>query len=453
MISGIPIQPSDDRFERMLAERAGFDTSGDMVGTIVAMASRTPQRRRGWLWPLDAPQGRALPLGLAAALLALAILVTALALVGSDPFHRRSDLTVVPPPSPTSGLVAMPSGPANEPASVCGSTPPTDAPRVTTIDLPANAYAGMTFAACSVWILNNENGIGIHRVDVASNKVTDTVLNGPIDRPVGAIASNGDEVWAIQFDQAAQRQSMIHLDAVTGAPSTTFGIPRASLGSGFWIVGQAAWVGPDHRLAAPRDLDVIDLATGRVVTTLKDLAPSALWKDADAVWAIAPGATPEASQELVRIDPATFEVTRLPIPWQAADVTAATTVDDRGLFVAGSREIVQVSPEQPAVVRRIPLEEATAGALLASTGSELWAIPIRPVASPAQFETASRGLVQIDSVTGSVLQRIPYPAIGLASFGNAFRYAYGSLWFLAPDNDYGRTFGMHLVRVELPAAP
>jgi hypothetical protein len=30
-------------------------------------------------------------------------------------------------------------------------------------------------------------------------------------------------------------------------------------------------------------------------------------------------------------------------------------------------------------------------------------------------------------------------------------YGYGSLWILAPDDDYLRTFGTHLIRVELPS--
>jgi hypothetical protein len=475
MTSRIPPHLSDDMIERMLAERATFDGSMDVVHSIVGAASTTRQRRLWWPggWRSGA-RGRRTSAFVFAAILTVAVLGAVVAVVGSNPRRTLNDLVVVPSPPTSSGLAVLPTTRPSAPEATalvtptptplptpsaadetfCGSTPPTDKPRVTTIDLPAKAYAGMAFAGCAVWILNNANGVGVHRVDVGTGKLAGVVLDGPIQSPVAHISALGDDLWAIQL---AERPMLVRLDASTGKQIDSFPIPRAGLSGGFWITGPDAWVGPDV-FDRKGSLEVVDLDTHQVVATIPDLAPTALWEDMDAIWALAPPAgsagAPTSDQDLVRIDRSTFAVSRMAAPWQRPDDLTTPATDARGTFVGRPSGIIQVSPERGTIVRHIALDGASGGALVATTGTDLWAIPFTTVAPSkgSGFDTTSRELLKIDPTTGATVERIPLEANGLATF-DQLRYAYGSLWINAPDADYNHTFEMHLIRVELPVGP
>jgi hypothetical protein len=197
---------------------------------------------------------------------------------------------------------------------------------------------------------------------------------------------------------------------------------------------------------------VIDPNSGAVTARISDLVPYELWRDAGAVWAIARPAdaatdAKENDMDLVRIDPVTLAMTRHRLPRELADFSFEATAHAGDLFFAGPGAILQVSRTSATIVRRIPLDDADQGALLVSTGSELWAIPIESTPVTNGFDNRSRQLVQIDPKTGSFVRRFAIRERGVGKLG----YAYGSLWILAPDADYSGSFGMHLVRIELPA--
>jgi hypothetical protein len=446
-----PAHLTDDVIERMLHARAGVGAPPDLTGSIVELAAATRQRGRPWLavpYVRDGARGRVL---LAAALLAIALVGAAFA-VGSS-LLRRVDLSVAPSPPPVLEPTVPPSPPPDDPTPspvpstspsaapvACASAPPTDQPRVTTIDLPAKAYLRVAFAGCSVWIGNNQNGIGIHRVDVGANEVVDTVLEGPIERPVTIVRSDRDELWALEWDDPGQ---LLRLDPATGTPITSIQIPSAELDGGVWIMHGYAWLGPGRLRPNGDALTVIDLDTRQVVATLPDVVPFELWQDSASVWAVAQRGD---GMELVRIDATTFAVSRKALPWEGLDVGSPTIADDR-LFVAGPGQILEVSTGGDGVLRQIPLERADRGVLLASSGTALWAVPMESMPLTRGHDNQSLEVVQVEPATGSIAQRIPIREIGVMEV----HYAYGSLWILAPDDDYLQTFGMHLVRVELPA--
>jgi hypothetical protein len=199
---------------------------------------------------------------------------------------------------------------------------------------------------------------------------------------------------------------------------------------------------------------VIDLETGAVKATITDLDPLDMWRDASTVWAIASppdGATDvqDGDLNLVRIDPTTFDVTRLLLPHGLSDFGFPSNAHPGGLFLGAAGQILQISTDTGAALRRIPIAHADVGVELVSTGTELWALPIESTPVTNGFDNRSRELFQIDPQTGAILRRIPLREHGVMDVS----YGYGSLWILAPDDDYTRTFGMHLIRVELPSAP
>jgi hypothetical protein len=456
----IPMRLTDDMLERMLADRAGAEAPSDLVAGIVDRASATTQRSESWLGALEHIRPRGGRFALAAALLALALVAAAIAMVGSD---RTPDLSVAPSLTAPSQIAPVPSGtsavrtsspridaslspdrsaPAAAPTAIsadCATTPPVGDPRLTTIDLPAKAYARMAFADCSVWILNNQNGMGIHRVDVASNKVEDTILEGPIDTPVLDLGSDGDGLWAVVWTDPGQLQ---RIDPTSGDVTKSIPIPRAELG-GAWFIDGYAWIGP-IRGRFPGTTAVVDLGTGQIAATLP-VVPRWMWRNAGSIWAVALTDPDDPTPNLVRIDPITFGVTI--VPWSRNDIESPTMTDDRRLFVVEPGQILHVSADQNAVVDRIPLGAPDAHALLATTGSDVWAVPIETTPVTNGFGNRSREVVQINPAAGSIVQRVAISEVGVMDL----RYAYGSLWILAPDKDYGRTFGTHLLRVELPA--
>lgn len=467
MSEQMPIQLTDDLIERMLRDRAGVGAPADLSAGIVRVVGDTKQRPRSWLAMPGLRERSRQRLVLVAGLLALVLLSAAILLVGSK---LQADRRVEPPPpapsqasvatdapspspSPSPSPNAEPSvtpEPTTSPTGIsetCGSTPPTDTPRVTVIDLPSHAYLGVTFAACSVWVTNNQNGRGIHEVDLARSRVVRTVMKRPIQNPVYAVRSDGDELWTITWGDPIKLE---RIDPSTGKPDRSFTSPIADLGGGVWILGKHAWAGPGSRQRS--DTARMDLETGDVSGTIDDLVPYEMWRDSSAVWAIArPSAADTNAKEddvdLVRIDPTTLDVTRIRLAREATKDGIQATVHSGALFFTGPAEIRQVSLESGEIVRRIPIAHADMGVTLASTGSELWALPIESASVSSGWDNRSRQLVRIDPATGAVLRRVPLRERGVMGLS----YGFGSLWVLAPDADYGRTFGMHLIRVELPS--
>ena len=459
---------TDEAIDQMLAGRRAGRPPDDFVAGVMAAAAATRQRR-GWLSALDGtlPRRRLL---LAAALIVVALTAVAVAVVGSSFLRLRGELTVAPSPPPSHLVVQVTPGPigsppssgpaptdvASQPPAGCAPGTPPDRVRMTTINVPSQAYARMAIAGCAVWILNNQNGAGVHRVDIATNQV-DTLLRKPIEEPIIDLAADpdGTALWLNYGENGAQ---LHRLDPATEAVTQSWSLRSGpALGGSMWILAGRAWIASGFSDRRHPTVTVIDLADGRELATLPGLQPWAMWQVGDAIYGIGPGqpgelfSEPQPVQEVFRIDPATNAVSDLAPPWRPGEVVNAWSMDGQHLFVSGFEEILELTPDAGTMVHRIPLPEATAGVLLASTGTDLWAIPVRRANPPRNsFDNFSTELVRIDPATGTIVTRVAHQELGPASF-NHFAYAAGSLWLLVPDADYDRTFGMHLVRIDLPA--
>ena len=470
MSEQMPIQLSDESIERMLRDRAGGGAPEGLTAAIVRAVGDTRQRRRSWLGMLGLREGSRYRLVLVAGLLALLLIAAAIALVGS---RLQADRRVAPPPpSPSNAAVAThapspsptpASSPSAEPTAspepttsptglsgTCSSTPPADTPRVTVVDLPADAYQGVSFAGCATWVTNNANGRGIHKVDLASNTVVRTVMKGPIESPIVALRSDTDELWVLDM---GQRVRLERIDPATGKPDRSVDAPPGSLDGGMWILGGQAWVGP-HRYSRGRNtVRVVDLETGATTATIEDVAPIDMWRDGSTVWALARkrgaprSGTGADDLDLVRFDPRTFAVTRLPLSSVMTDQRFRAASVAGSIYLGAPGEVRQISSETGEVVRRIPVAHADIGVMLVSTESRLWALPIEGTAVSHGSDNRSRQLLEIDPATGDIMRRVPL----LQRSPMDLVYGYGSLWILAPDDDYLRTFGTHLIRVELPS--
>jgi hypothetical protein len=365
------------------------------------------------------------------------------------PSHRVAATDALPTPSPrfdpTPSPEASPS-PSEPAAAECGTTPPTGKDRITVIDLPPKAYLGVRFAGCSVWVGNNENGKGIHHAAVASNKVVGTILKGPIETPVTLLRSDPGELWALRWADPAQ---IIRIDPVTGKSNVALEIETPELGGGIWIMDGQAWVGPSQYRASPNQVRVIDLDMGTVTATFDDLVPFDMWRDDSAIWALASpraGDTDGGDLDIVRIDPSTFEVHRQRMS-QGAFTWGVQTRHHGDLVTWEPGRIVMYSPETGLPTHKIPIPGSNGLGKVVSTGTELWALPVESMPLSKGCDNRSRQLLQIDPESSSIVRRIPIRE----NCAMDLFYGYGSLWILAPDNDYQGSFGMHLVRVELPA--
>ena len=461
---------TDEAIVRMLGARRAGPPSPDFVADVMAAASTTRQRR-GWLGAIGrdgSPRGRLVPVAL---LVVLALVVAAVAVVGSGILRDRNELTIAPSPPPKDAVVVQvtpaPSGPPSgppasaEPTQVatqvptsCAPSAPPDQVRITTIDLPSQAYAKMAAAGCAIWILNNQNGAGVHRVDIATNQV-DTFLRKPIQEPITDLAADpaGGELW-LRYDEGGTQ--LHRLDAATQTVTTSWPVRSGpGLGGSMWILDGRAWITSGFGDRRHPTLTVVDLGNGRALATIPDVQPWAMWALGGAVYGIGPGSPgelfsePPSTQKIARIDLATYSVTLLTPPWNPSEAVNAWTMDGEHLFVSGVGQILELTPDAGSVVRRIPLSEATAGALLASAGGDLWAVPVRWADPPRNsFDNLSREIVRIDPGTGAITARVAHDELGSGLF-NEFIAADSSLWMLVPDSDYARTFGMHLVRIDL----
>jgi hypothetical protein len=303
----------------------------------------------------------------------------------------------------------------------------------------------VTFADCAVWVTNNENGRGIHMVDLDSNKVVRTVKKGPIENPVYAVRSDDDRLWAVTWGGPIKLE---RIDLPSGRPDRSFAIPTDPV----WILGGDAWLGSGGIHSPIKDARVMNLETGTIRATIPDLVPLQMWRDASAIWAIArpPDADTSAAEndvDLVRIDPTSLALTRVRLAREAVRDSFEATAHAGALFFPGPGEIRQVSMETGAIVQRIPVDHADQGMRLVSTGTELWALPIEATPLTNGSAERSRHLLQIDPETRAIVRRVALRQRSPMDLS----YGYGSLWILAPDDDYDRTFGTHLIRIELPS--
>src|SRR5439155_12770046 len=124
---------------------------------------------------------------------------------------------------------------------------PTDGVRITRIPIPPTLE--VAFAACSAWLGSENNGGGINRLDLRTNKV---VANVKTDDVVHDVAANDDEVWAIVSKAIMgpnDAPQLVRIDPTTNRVAETIPLPFGTLSMTFAIVEGKAWIG-GHRLSS-----------------------------------------------------------------------------------------------------------------------------------------------------------------------------------------------------------
>jgi hypothetical protein len=336
-------------------------------------------------------------------------------------------------PTPTSSIAPSPSVEPT-PSAAAVSCPGVEAPkevRITEVLLPGKKTSPLgrpVVAGCAVWITSGQNGGGIHRIDLATGKVT----NSNPAEVVLDLDAVGDELWAIGQPKpadAAGHEVLYRLDPATGA--TIRELHPLTFSHSLRIVDGRAWIGSYRR-----PIEVIDLASGEHVASVDvasvDVAARGLQVGAGAVW-----------DGLSRIDPVTFEVTELQTTFPANQVVIAA---DRLYGIDQVRgEIARIDPVTGTVLTSIHVENWTGGAAAAERGS-IWVLRTREPAPGAALKAERTEILRVDAATGQIAERIPYDVIQPAI---NFFASEGNLWLM----DQGDSYLRHMfIRFELPAS-
>jgi hypothetical protein len=383
-----------------------------------------PRASRGWA-------------GLLALLLLCALLAATYA-VGTILDGRR-DPALVPPtaPLPSAALAtntestAPTSAPTVAPtpaAGVCETVPAPAKPRISKIQLETYVF-DVRFAACSMWGQRDDNGGGIDRIDVRTNRVVANVTPGEV---VSAIATQGDAVWAL-VDKAqsgpGDHQQLVRIDAATNSVAQTIALPFR--GSRLAIVGRQAWVA-DHR---DHFIHVVDVDSSREVASIP-MSADRLEVVPGSVLAVHPG---EHGQEFSLIDTDTFVPTRIPAPVASQDFAI---IGSQAFFGTESGEIVQVSLETGEVVRSTPVTSSPQDFIyLADVSDDVFVLPVRLIPNGTSFRLSATEILRFDGVTGDLIDRMAYVAtqpIDLWAGAD-------SLWLVTAEDP--------LIRIEVPARP
>ena len=373
------------------------------------------------------------------ALLVAVALVAALVagVVGFGGLFNRQNAVIDVSPSPTAIATANPTpsssiapSPSVEPTPpAAAACPGVEAPkevRITEVELPGKITSPLgppVVAGCAVWITSGQNGGGIHRIDLATGKVT----NSNPAEVVLDVDTDGAELWAIGQPKPADavgHSVLYRLDPATGA--TIKELQALTFSDSLRIVDGRAWIGSYHR-----PLEVIDLASGEHVASV-DVAARGLQVGAGGVW-----------DGLSRIDRVTFEVTELQTTFPANDIVVAA---DRlyGIDQVNG-EIARIDPVTGTVLTSIQVENWTGGIAAVERGS-IWVLRTREPPAGAALKPEKTEILRIDAATGQIAERIPYDVIQPTI---NFFASEGNLWLM----DQGSSYLRHgLIRFELPAS-
>jgi hypothetical protein len=410
----IPTQLDWAEVERRgAAVRSGLTRPASVSGTSVT-------RVRGRTVGPSAPRSRGLVLLVTALLAALVAGV-----VGFGGLLDRRNVIVEVSPSPTPDATLSPTDDASitpTPSVAAAACPGVEAPpepRITELPLPGKTTAPLgepTVAGCAIWVPSGQNGGGIHRIDLATGKVTNS---DPTEVP-SDIETSGDELWAIGTRGAVNDGAgLSQLDPSTGA--TLRELPLSTSGSEMVILDGRAWLGGWRR-----PLTVVDLASGNTVATL-DITSRGLQLGAGAVWT-----------GLSRIDPFTFEVTELQTTFPANQVVF---VADRMYAIDHEHgEIARLDPVSGSVLTSVQVEDWSAGLVAVERGS-MWILQYsEPPVAPLKLRTTT--LLRIDATTGQIAERIPLQVV----FPVSFYATDGNLWIVDQPSRLRHGF----IRIELP---
>jgi hypothetical protein len=375
-----------------------------------------------------ATRSRGLMLLVAAALVAVLLA----GVVGFGGLLNRPSVVVDASPTPTTDATANPTdhasiapSPSVTPSpSIAAACPGVEAPlepRFTNVRLPGKTTAPLgepVVAGCAIWVPSGQNGGGIHRIDLATGKVTNS---DPTEVPSG-IAVNGDELWAVGTRSAAHDGvGLSQIDPATGA--TLRELEVSTSGSEIAILDGRAWVGGWRR-----PINVVDLASGKLVASL-DMPSGGLQVGAGAVWV-----------GLSRIDSVTFEVTDLQTSFPHDQIVF---VGDRMYGIDQSHgRVAQLDPVTGDVLTSVQVENWNTG-LVAVERNSIWILQYNePPGQPLKLRKTN--LVRIDATTGEIAGRIPLQVVAPISF-----YATdGNLWIVDQPSRLRHGF----IRIELPAA-
>lgn len=402
-LDAVPAQIDWPGVERRVAAVASSGAKPASVApTSVRRAPRTFVRPAG-------TRQRSVVLLVAAALVATMVA----GVVGFGGLLDRNSTIVVVSPSPSSKATSNPTtsptvspSPSDTPTeSAAAACPGVEAPkelRVSTVELPgktSDLLGPPLVVGCEVWVTSGANGGGIHRIDLATGKVT----NSNPAEIVWDVDTDGRDLWAIGVDTPhdASPAVLYQLDPATGA--TIRKLTLSDSQTELKILDGRAWVG-----GFMDPLDVIDLATGDLVASVQ-IASRDIQVGAGGVWS-----------GMSRIDPVTFEVTDLQTTFL---VNRLAIVGDRLYGVDQEHgRIAQIDPVTGRIVTSIQLDDWSAG-LVAVERDSIWVLQVKePPSLPLKPYPAR--LVRIDGATGQIADRIAYDVLG----ENIFWATEGNLW-------------------------
>jgi hypothetical protein len=280
----------------------------------------------------------------------------------------------------------------------------------------------VAFAACSFWV-GSWTTNAVQRIDPSTNEITATITVGRPGSTVRDLATDGEDVWA------SIGLSLVRIDPLNNVVVEQIEIPE-TMGDMMVVVGGRAWL---SGFEFPRP-GAIDLTSGEVVHEI----PGSGFVDAGfgSVWANAAGA-------ILRIDPRTFEVTRLDLPHPDAYLTAVSAT---GLWVASPQErrIYKLSPIGDVLLtldeeRTVDSERVTA--VRAVLGRHVYATSTIYVGGSGDPDRTE--ILRIDDLTDEIVERLVYSA---EAWSEAVEAAGDSIWV-------GNTEIPTLVRYEFPGSP
>jgi len=247
---------------------------------------------------------------------------------------------------------------------------------VTRIPAPGDLVAGEG----SVWVRSVNTSGTLWRLDPRTGRVLGHVDIGPPGAPFSLAAGQGS-VWSIDANGTVVRVDPQNLRVLVRIP-TVAGADGLATGSGS---GWVSCCGPDTARGKGELLE-IDPATNRVVAKVAlPGRPGPVTTGFGSVWVV------DYAGGVWRVDPATWHVTSIPLPWSRQSLAQVVVGADAVWGIDRAQGVFKLDPKSDRIGRPIRVPGAQMG-LAAGVGA-VW--------------VNSGPLVELDPIRGRVLNTLP----------------------------------------------